>query len=193
MNTYCINLKNRRNKWIKVQKETAKLNLEPIRFEAVFNTNGHLGCMMSHTGLLENIIHYDGDTVFLVIEDDIKVVGTRKDMDTAIEQLPDDWDMLYLGAHVREPLVRFSDNLFRIKSSMANHAIMYNNQNGVVDYILEHHYIPIDNFYAEKVQERFNCFITYPLICTQAPGYSDTTRWWSDYTFIEEDYKLHTR
>jgi len=144
MNTYCINLKNRKSKWNRVQPEAAKLNIEPIRFDAIFNTNGHLGCMMSHTKLLEEI----EEDIFMIIEDDIKVLGTREDLDKAVEQLPDGWDILYLGAHVKEPLVRFSDNLFRIKGAMANHAIMYNNQNGVVDYILEHHYMPIDNFYA---------------------------------------------
>lgn len=189
MKTYCINLKNRKSKWIRVQPEAKKLNLEPIRFEAILNTNGHMGCMMSHTKLLEEI----KEDIFMIIEDDIKVLGTREDMNKAIGQLPDDWDMLYLGAALKRPAERFSDNLFRVKGAKANHAIMYNNQNGVVDYILEHRYIPIDNFYAEKVQENFNCFITYPLICTQAPGISDTLRWFSNYVFIEDDYKLYTK
>ena len=189
MNTYCINLKNRRFKWAKVQKEAAKLDIEPIRFEAVFNTNGHLGCMLSHTELLEEI----KEDIFMIIEDDILTLGTREDLDKAIEQLPDDWDMLYLGANLSEPLERFSDNLFRLKGGKVSHAIMYNNQNEVVEYILENHHIPIDNFFAEMAQNRFNCFITYPMICTQDPGYSDTIRWWKDYEEIEKSYKKYAR
>ncbi len=189
MNTYCINLKNRRSRWVKMLKEAAKLDIEPIRFEAIFNHNGHLGCMMSHMELLEEI----EEDIFMIIEDDILVLGTREEMDAAIKQLPDDWDMLYLGAHLKSRIRRYSDNLFTLKDARCNHAIMYNNQHGVVDYILKNYYIPIDNFYAEKVQERFNCYITYPMICTQDVGFSDIIHAWKGYTAIEKNYKLYAR
>ncbi len=188
MNTYCINLKHRRAKWIKTLCECKKLDIDPIRFDAIFNSDGHMGCMLSHIDLLRQI----NESEFMIIEDDIKVIGSINDMNKAISQLPDNWDLLYLGAELNQPITRFSDNLFILKNATVTHAIMYNNQNGVVDYIIDKHEYIIDRFYSEKVQDRFNCFITYPMICTQDPGYSDTVRWWKDYKKIEKMYNRHT-
>lgn len=145
--------------------------------------------MLSHLQLLEEI----EEDVFMIIEDDILTLGTRDELDAAIEQLPDNWDMLYLGAELHVPLERYSDNLFRLKRGKVTHAIIYNNQNNVVDYILDHCFNPIDEFYAEVIQERFNCFITDPMICTQNPGYSDTIRWWKNYDEINKNYKLYAK
>ena len=188
MKAHCINIKQRTQKWLAVKIECEKLDIEPIRFEAIFKPPGHEGCMLSHAAVLKSM----DDDIFMVIEDDIEVLGTRDDLDKAIEQLPDDWDMLYLGASLHAPIERFSDNLFRLKNAKSTHAVIYNNQNGVVDYIIKNCYAPIDVFLAEDVQEKFKCFITYPLICTQAEGFSDTVRWFTNYEFIVTNYNKYT-
>ena len=190
MNTYCINLKTRRNKWAKVQKEAAKLNIELIRFEAIFKTYGHHGCFLSHTALLNQV---KDEGVFMIIEDDIKVLEPLETLNKAIEQLPDDWDMLYLGANPSKKLKRYSDNLLRLSGALMTHAVIYNNQNGVVDYILENAHGIIDIYLRDEVHDKFNCYITYPMICSQADGYSDTTRWWKSSDSAENKYKLYTR
>jgi len=52
----------------------------------------------------------------------------------------------------------------------------------MIDYILENidNYMKttkgkpiIDLFYYEVIQEKFNCYITYPMMALQAEGYSD--------------------
>ena len=99
-----------------------------------------MGCMLSHIDLLRQI----NESEFMIIEDDIKVIGSINDMNKAISQLPDNWDLLYLGAELNQPITRFSDNLFILKNATVTHAIMYNNQNGVVDYIIDKHEYIID-------------------------------------------------
>ena len=188
MNTYCINLKQRKAKWNRVQLECAKLDLNVTRFEAIFNTHGHEGCFQSHTTLLSQI----EEDVFMVIEDDIKVLEPLETLNKAIEQLPDDWDMLYLGAQLSKKIHRHSPNLFRLSGGQATHAVIYNNQNGVVDYIVENARGIIDVYYRDHIQERFNCYITYPMICNQADGFSDTQRWWVDYDYIQRLYNKWT-
>ena len=190
MNTYCINLKQRKAKWYKVQDECKKLNLNVTRFEAIFKTYGHEGCFLSHTTLLEQV---KDEGVFMIIEDDIKVLEPLKTLNKAIEQLPDDWDMLYLGAQLKKKLKRYSDNLFRLSGVLCTHAVIYNNQNGVVDYILENAHGIIDAYYRDNIHDKFNCFITYPMVCCQSSGFSDTTRWWKEEGYMENKYKLYTR
>ena len=184
MNTYCINLNQRKAKWNKVQLECDKLNLNVTRFEAIFNTRGHDGCFKSHIALLKQV---KDEGVFMIIEDDIKVLETDV-LDKAIEQLPDDWDMLYLGAQLTKKIYRHSDNLFRLKGAQATHAVIYNNQNGVVDYIIDNAHGIIDVYYRDNIQDMFNCYITYPMVCNQADGFSDTQRWWVQYDYLQRLY-----
>ena len=92
-------------------------------------------------------------------------------------QLPSKWDCLYLGASPKEPQVRYSDNLFRLNNAHVTHAIIWHNRkDGAVDYILEHRneINKIDDYFAKVIQPRFNCFVIYPMLCTQKQTKSDT-------------------
>ena len=189
MNTYCINLKQRKAKWNSVQLECDKLNLNVTRFEAIFHTFGHDGCFQSHIELLKQVKH---EGVFMIIEDDILVLEPLEVLEKAIEQLPADWDMLYLGALPSKKLERYSDNLFRLSGVLMTHAVIYNNQNGIVDYIINNARGIIDVYLRDNVHDQFDCFITYPMVCSQADGYSDTIRWWKQSEDIEKGYKKFT-
>lgn len=194
MNTYCINLKNRPERWQAVQKECKKLNLKVERYGAVKRTIGYQGCMASHIQLLQRIKHQG---IFMIIEDDFKVIGTRKQLDKSILELPDNWDMLYLGASfptTATPLVRYTDSLYRLQGGLCTHAIMYNNQNRVAEFILNNlKQVHIDVVFMKQVQPKFNCYITYPMIATQQEGFSDIVNRHTDYSEITRSYKLNTR
>ena len=191
MKTYCINLDSRPRKWRRVQKEAHKINANLIRFPGI--PGGHIGCTRSHLRILADNCY---DEIFMIIEDDMKIIvkNPMQVIDKALRQLPANWDLLYLGATLSEPIKRYSDNLFVLKRALAAHAIIYNNQNGVVDYIVKNHPGPImDLFYREDVQERFNCFITYPMVATQRAGMSDTISKYNSYKAIKRLYDKYTK
>lgn len=192
MNPYCINLKDRPERWRRVQKETVKLNMHPIRFNAIKREKGHEGCKESHMALLHMNNNWNK---FMIIEDDMLVIARNPIhiLSEALQQLPYDWDMLYLGATMTKPVERYSDNLFVLKGGSATQAIIYNTQNGVVDYILENHNRTWHSaFLRDDVQEKFNCFITYPMIATQKAGYSDLLNKRVSYRGILKSYKKYT-
>ena len=190
MKTYCINLDSRPRKWRRVQKEAHKINATPIRFPGI--PGGHIGCTRSHLRILADNCY---DEIFIIIEDDMKIIvkNPMQVIDKALSQLPANWDMLYLGATLNQPLDRYSDNLFILKRAQATHAIIYNNQNGVCDYIIENQTGIIDLFYRDNVQEEFNCFITYPLVATQRAGISDTIGKYNSYKAIKRLYDEYTQ
>ena len=190
MKAYCINLKERADRWAQVQADLDKLKIPVECFEAVWDVIGHQGCINSHVKLLGEVKEQG---VFMVLEDDIKVIADLFYLEKATKQLPDDWDMLYLGATLMRPLERYSDNLFKLQAGMTTHAIIYNNQNGVCDYIIEHMNGGHVDVFMMQVQKLFNCFITYPMIMTQFPGDSDTTGNWTDYEEIERTYNKYTK
>ena len=191
MKAYCINLDKRPDKWEWIKEESKKLDLELIRFPAIYSNKGHFGCRSSHLTLLKQLRDQEE---FMIIEDDMEICVDNpiELMNEAYSQLPADWDMFYLGATLNQNLVKYSDNLYRLKAAWATHAIIYNNRNGVVDYILENHNEPkFSVFLSKSVQDNFNCYITYPMIATQHAGMSDILRHHVDYKVIAKRYKRH--
>ena len=49
----------------------------------------------------------------------------------------------------------------------------------------------IDVFMADVIQEKFNCYMCYPMVATQRPGLSDITRKYTDYNRIMSRYKKY--
>jgi hypothetical protein len=100
-------------------------------------------------------------------------------VETAMSQLPDNWDALWLGATLRKPIAKYSENLHVLKDAYTTHAIIYNSKR-IVRYILERNYTPsgtnLDIFLKKVVQMRFNCFITRPMCATQKSDWSDISK-----------------
>jgi hypothetical protein len=193
ISVYCINLDSRKDKWKLSVEEARKIGVNLIRYPAIWKNIGHDGCRATHLALLEEA---KGEGVVMVTEDDFRIIVDNpiEIVQKAYSQLPDDWDMFYLGATLNVPLEQYSDNLFRLKRAWATHAFFYNNQNGVMDYILENHNTDkFSVFLHDDVQEKFNCFITYPMVATQRAGRSDILRKRVSYKVIEERYAKYVK
>lgn len=194
MRTYCIALASRPDKWKIVVNEFPKLDLDVTRIEGVQHQIGHLGCIQSHQQVLSQVQQLP----VMIIEDDIKVIGTKTNLEKALRQLPEDWDCLYMGATLTKPLRKYSPNLYRLKGGLTTHAIIYNSQE-MIDEIIENaydekkdkHLQHIDS-YMITLQEKYNCFITYPMVLTQHPGFSDTCNQWVTYDIILRSYQKFT-
>jgi GR25 family glycosyltransferase involved in LPS biosynthesis len=60
-------------------------------------THGMIGCTLSHLSLYKQIIEKGEDQV-LILEDDIRIEDNKAAcLEKAIEQLPDNWELFYLG------------------------------------------------------------------------------------------------
>ena len=188
--TFCINLDDRPERWAEVKEEIKVLGIDIERFSAVRTKPGWQGCLLSHMKLLSTTrLH----SIFMIIEDDILFMEDAKEnLQLALDQLPDNWDMLYLGATLNAPLERVTRNILRLKRGWTTHGIIYNNQNGVVDHILENAEDKrIDTIFADDVQENFNVFMTFPMVATQRPGYSDIVNRHQDYSVIDFRYRRY--
>ena len=175
MKAYVINLDDRPERMVEFNKN--KFPFEVTRFSAIKTENGQDGCNMSHFTIMKQQTEFP----FIILEDDCVMISPWSDVENAMLQLPDDWDALWLGATLDAPIKRHSDNLYRVKQAYCTHAVIYNSQR-IIDYILKEfdpfqptitHKKVIDVFYYEKIQEKFNCYITYPMMALQTGGYSD--------------------
>lgn len=111
----------------------------------------------------------------LFLEDD--VVFVKEDhVQAALEELPDDWDLIYFGANIlhTEPKPEpYSPHLCRILSGWTTHALGFNKK--CISFILEN--LPgeseqmYDNWLSGNLV-RLNSYIVTPMAAYQRPGQS---------------------
>lgn len=182
---YIINLAHRTDRLKSITEQCEKNDLTMNIVTAV---NGHdafpdepkrkrgfLGCYISHWNTLKILQDTEGD-YFLIAEDDcIFEDGFRNKLREYYEQLPDNWDMLYLGGSINTPgsFEEFSVNLCRARNVYCTHAYIIRKESipGLIEHV-ESRKWKIDILYAEY-QKTHNCFITVPELAWQQAGFSD--------------------
>lgn len=143
------------------------------------NTNsrfelGHLGCKDSHRRLLSKI-YDDGLDYCLVFEDDVELCDDFEfKLSSIIKELPEDWDMLYLGGWNLGEKKSYTNTLDIAETVYTTHS-----------YLIRRKFIPLlinqlDTDECKKVdvvfsvlQKQHKCFITSPILCWQRMGFSD--------------------
>lgn len=135
---------------------------------------GHLGCKDSHRRLLSKI-YDDGLDYCLVFEDDVELCDDFEvKLSSIIKELPEDWDMLYLGGWNLGEKKPYTDTLDIAETVYTTHS-----------YLIRRKFIPLlinqlDTNESKKVdvvfsvlQKQHKCFITSPILCWQRMGFSD--------------------
>jgi len=211
-NIYCINLVSREDRWNQSQKSFSKLGIEGIvkRFPAInprkydfdpkFDTKvgpyhivPNAGCLGSHRAIIKKAKE-EGMEQVLVFEDDVSFLHHDIGLvNHAIEDLPDNWGLLYLGATVEKKMWMVSNFLFRTDYAKATHAVAYHRT--VYDDILSKvpedisdlveftaGCVAIDNFLIEEIQSKHATYICNPLFAVQGRSFSDIVQMNIDYS-----------
>lgn len=191
----CINLDKRTDRWEESQAEFTRFGIEVERFPALTGTNGMQG------------LHYSNQCIFrahagqsiLVLEDDVifNKGASIGGLIVAHNELPDNWDMLYLGGNAQHNQKRFSNWLYRADGILTTHAILYSGK--MTQWLADNMQVPevvdrqntIDVWYAKEIQPRFNCFIAYPQIAGQRFGYSDICGMEINYKYFNNQSKKY--
>ena len=142
----------------------------------------------------------DGEEDILIFEDDCTFCDDFETKYNAfLEEVPEDWDMLYLGAqHITAP-VQVSDNVLKLVNSVCGHAVIYNH--AIKQALIEWYSKP--NWGCQHMPDMRRAqgmssgrFIGYsPLVnmCGQSEGYSHLTksnrksRWYNSFRYITKD------
>lgn len=188
MIAYVINLDTRKDKWRSCQRELAP-HFDVIRVPAIKHEWGWLGLA---TTFKQIFAQATGD--LLIFEDDATYRGTVTDLVNAIAELPQGWEMLMLGANIKNPSMdRINKNLVRTYGAWTTHAIYYSYSlcKEMASVNLD---VPIDEYYRTIVQPRGNSYIVYPFLSYQKPSTSDIEGDYKDYTrlFVESEQRTKT-
>ena len=105
MQGYVINLDSRPDRYEAFQKNDFPFVVK--RFPGIVASCGEDGCTQSHMYLLNRM----KDFPTVIFEDDCTMLESWDVVTEAMSQLPRNWDLLYLGATLRRPLIKYSKNL----------------------------------------------------------------------------------
>lgn len=186
-----INLKHRVDRLKQATEELDKYHIPYEIIEAIPNETGALGLLHTMRSIFQKAIG-GGEKEVLLFEDDALFLNDPNIfMDECLKQLPDDYDLLYLGGNPTIPFSGFySPNLLPVTRMFSTHAVLYSRK--AMEMFLElGQLIPLDVRITVPIQQRGKSFCVYPLLCTQRAGFSDIEKKEIDWDFaISKRYNL---
>jgi GR25 family glycosyltransferase involved in LPS biosynthesis len=184
---YCINLDRRPDRWEQAVEEFNKIGCKVERLSAIdgeklINPNtdspinqSELGCLLSHRAILEKIIKSNGDR-FLVLEDDIVFNDDfNQNFQLFKDQLPENWDMVYISGNNTKPIVKVTENIYKTDGTLALHSYFITKKTAIsLKKMIDNsnYSMPVDSLFI-KYQQTANVFVFRPHLTKQRPGYSD--------------------
>jgi GR25 family glycosyltransferase involved in LPS biosynthesis len=215
---FCINLDSRPDRWDKCLEQFKIFGIEDKvqRFSAIKIVDennesnkflGRCGCSLSHFEICK-IAKDKSYKNYLVLEDDFEFnfnLETTFDLlNRAILDMPNDWDMFYMGANLTDqygefPIENFSKNLFKLKSCHTTHAMAFNSRfynhflekspdiNSIAEWTVNNEII--DVYLSKNFLNKINCFINKEILVNQSAGFSDIEKSSYDYrVWINENF-----
>lgn len=182
----CINLDRRPERLERMKQRLVQHGITSVaRFPAIDGltlnipaawpyTPGHYGCLQSHLEVLR-LARKDKAPNILIFEDDcIFDPEFNTKFSHYMNQLPEDWDILFFGGkHFEDPL-QLSDNIARARMTYLAHAYAVNcNMYDVLIELCERGEKALDDYTAD-LQKDFNCYCFMPDLIWQERLDSDT-------------------
>ena len=205
---YCINLDKRVDRWQDITKqfefnwideyeripgiEGNAYNLKPNKYpHPIRGFNGVSGGTMAHLNVYLKAYNEKCES-FLVVEDDcVFHEHLNKIWSNCIDQLPEDWDLLYLGGMydpTKGSIKPVSDNLLKCSGIMSTHCYAVRNTillKLMSTFLKDYPYLTdsADGFLCQ-IQKECNTYMVSPPLAWQRAGYSDIQNAWRDYESI---------
>lgn len=186
MKTYCVSLPESDDRKERVSLEISKLvnSFEYIYADPPhkdFKTTNYMfprefGCTLSH---LKGMIHGDkSNENILMLEDDIAINDDASNiLNESIQELPQDWGLLYLGGRPRSQTYQASNNLIKVGDFLTTQSYLVNKIyiKSYIDFTLNSLSLPFPNACADNILNNFfkeKSYCIYPCITKQIPSYS---------------------
>lgn len=134
-------------------------------------------------------LHFNGEfTVFL--EDDFELAENYDTvLEKAWEDLPSDFDLLYMGANLTAPADRVSDNLVKLNGAWTVHGVIFSKK--FSDYVIDNYSYERCGVFDEwlrKIAPDKNFYMTYPMVAWQRASYSNFTKSNVAYELFQNPY-----
>jgi GR25 family glycosyltransferase involved in LPS biosynthesis len=185
---FCINLDKREDRLKSFINEVNKYDLGDFeRVSAIDGLyvdepalgieKGNLGLILTNIKILEISIQKNYNSI-LILEDDCKFEPEILNIESYFKQLPEDWDMLYMGGNHNthmgiSPPTKINDKVIKLRNTYSTHLVgIKSKMFTIIKDLISKKNKPIDVFYSE-LQNKFNVYSFYPAIAKQKEGFSD--------------------
>lgn len=198
---FCLNLdKNEQTRWPLVKAEFDRVRINVQRINCVESLeNRFISFNQSHYNTVAK--GYATGLPFAIFEDDV-LFDEWRHIEQAGMELPEDWDLLYLGGNFLGNWTmpyRYSPHLCVLPNAWQSHAIIYS-INGA-KFVLDNFNADIitaenpvyDEWLRVNTMPRLKTFIISPMICHQRPVHSDVWQTFADYTSVHIDGNKYLR
>lgn len=195
---YCMNLDKRPDRWEEAIQQFKMNKIVAHRFRAFNGKNiyrgqkpirsGEFGCLFTHLSILLDARSNNYEKV-LIFEDDVEL---HKDFEKIasefLQEIPDNWDMIYFGANTaKNNGTKISSRVNIASSLLGGHA--YAVKNTVYDrliHALENEPYQVDETYS-RMHTFMNTYLCDPIIAWQRDGWSDINNLFVSYDFLKEN------
>jgi glycosyl transferase family 25 len=180
---FFINRESRKDRLENITKRIADVGLKASRFKAIEGQDedpakaAMIGCFNSHKAIWEKVKESKWDNVLILEDDAVFASNFNAVLDCALTELPEDYDLLYLGASPDNSQWRHNDNTFEVvrpaDHQWCTHAYVVNKK--VVDKLLKKAsvmYAAIDQVLVD-LQPYVQTYATDPYIVFQDDTKSD--------------------
>jgi GR25 family glycosyltransferase involved in LPS biosynthesis len=180
---YVINLDRRKDRLEKVIAEMEKYGIKFQRYPAVDGSllqdektdRFNIGCTLSHKNVIQDALN-KGYEKICVFEDDVQLnVRFNKEFYPAFQELPENWDLFYLGANNLIPPTPVTKRIHRIYNSLTLHAYLVNSRVFVklIDLLEKVKNNEPGDSAVRIIQKENNSYIINPRLAYQKQGFSD--------------------
>jgi glycosyl transferase family 25 len=198
---YLINLDDKTERMNDSINELSKLDIKPIRFNAVRHEKGAIGCSLSHLGVL-NLAKLKNHEYVLVCEDDNQILNVDE-LKKSINQFLEDkieWDVLLLSANNYRPFEKTSNHYIKVKNAQCTNAYIVRRhyydtliqiwETSVIKLSqnTELHAIYALDQYWKILQKKNNWYLIIPTNIIQKPEFSNIEKRIVDYTDCYMNY-----
>lgn len=200
--TVCINLDRRPDRWQRIHAELTHHKFQSVqRFSAIdghttdipahwTHSAGAYGCLRSHVQVVSEARDSGAPNVLIFEDDAVLDPEFENKFARFIEEVPDDWDMLYFGALHKDEPIKISGHVGRI--TKANSTFAYALKHTVFDEFITLNARAEDvldmNSYA--LQQRFNCYCFIPNLAWVTAEYSDVQNRLERHWYLEQSLVL---
>lgn len=198
----CLNLDRRPERWERMQRAFEAQGIGSVqRFSAVdgntvivpqhwHHSPGAYGCLRSHVEIVRAARDAGAPSVLIFEDDAVFEPRINDKFSIYSEEVPEDWDMLFLGALHKDEPVKISEHVGRI--TKANSTFAYAIRNTVFDEFIElnsraEHVLDMNSYI---LQERFNCYCFMPNLVWVESEYSDVQNRLEHHWYLERSLVL---
>lgn len=170
-----INLDERKDRWQRCQSEMPKFLHASETFErfSAIKTSDLQGCTLSFMAVLKK---YANEKQVMIYEDDVMFrPNARQVWDQALEEVPDDWDVILGGCSKIYECQKVSEHVYKVKSC-ATHACLMKPATCLPEIKRRYGQKPLWSFDKLLHTSQLNIYVCKPFMSYQYPGFSDLSK-----------------